>query len=122
MKDKKTNSRIIAHIILFIILGIPLFFFNPNRAEQIWYIQLFETAWRLFAMVLVGSIAGFVLSGIVYICGNIYSWYLGMIDKKMEKSMEFEQQWDFKKVMDFIFNPCWVFAMIAIYVSYFFIW
>ena len=116
------KERIIAHTILFVILGIPLFLFNPHKADEELYIQLVEAAGRLFAMVLVGSIGSFILSGILYLCGNIYSWYLYMIDKQKEKSMEFDKEWDFKKVMDFIFNPCWILSMIAIYVYYFIKW
>lgn len=116
------KKRIIAHIILLVILGIPLFLFNPDKADQEWYIQLFEVAWRLFAMVLVGSLGAFALSGIIYICGNIFSWYLGMIDQKMEESIKFDEKWNFKTIMDLIYNPCWILVMIAIYVYYFFKW
>lgn len=116
------KKRIISHVILFIVLAIPLFFANPDRHDQEWYIQIFEPVWRIFAAVLLGAIGGFILSGVIYFAGNIYSWYLAMIDQKMDKSVEFDKEWDFKKVFDLLINPCWFIATITIYVSFFFRW
>lgn len=114
MKKKKKNY--VRLIIFLVILFIPLFFRNPHRAEQLWYEIIIEPAGRLLAVILGGAIGGFILAGLIYLGGCFHSWYVGMIENNMEKSMEYDKKWNFESVYGFIFDGCFNFMLIALYV------